>query len=256
MVNHNVEYRNGHFYLEDGSRLVLSERQYYTLSGVESSFSTHDEMLDTKSEPRAPEVLKDVLESKYGKENLIIMLPARSEFHFNLGLGKRKNGVQERGFTFEGLLEEDLYLRLLPGRTIETPESWVVAECITSITKCTSKNFNLEQKVSEETPGKAFALLVSTHFSQQRGTGISIYNYFKTRIKENDRRDMKIAGNIKTFGQVREMVLQQNLEEIRELQEKKKKELAHEELKKALREKAIKALDALRKENSNRLSID
>ncbi|MDV7390286.1 hypothetical protein RZS08_02980, partial [Arthrospira platensis SPKY1] len=112
------------------------------------------------------EELKVVLERKYGKENLIKMLSAGSKFHFNLGLGRRKKGVPERGFTFEGFIEEDLYLRLIPGRPIESPESWVVAECITSITDCISNNFNLKQKVSEETPGKAFALLVSTHFSQ------------------------------------------------------------------------------------------
>jgi hydroxypyruvate isomerase len=137
------------------------------------------------------------------------------------------------------LLEEDLYLRLKSGKPIEIPESWVVADCITSITDCISNNFNLKQKVSEETPGKAFAMLVSTHFSQQRGTGISIYNYFKTSLKKKDQHYLGLVENIKTFGQVREMVLQENLQIIKELQEKKKIELAIETMKRFARKKMI-----------------
>jgi len=237
MITHNVQFKNGHFYLEDGSRIILTESKHYTISGDERFFSTHDEMLDAK-EPRTSEKVQAELEAKYGKENLIKMLPAGTKFHFNLGLGRRKKGVQERGFVFEGLLEEDLYLRLISGRPVETPESWVVADCITSITDCISNNFNLKQKVSEETPGKAFAMLVSTHFRQQRGTGISIYNYFKTSLKDNKQQYLGFAENIKTFGQVRELVLQENLEEIKELQEKKM-ELAVIKLKRSLKQRAI-----------------
>lgn len=237
MITHNVKFSHGHFYLEDGSRIILTEGKHYTLSGDERFFSTHDEMLDTKV-PRLPEILQADLEKEYGKENLIRMLPAGTEFHFNLGLGKRKKGIKERIYTFKALLEEDLYLRLKSGKPVEIPESWVVADCITSITQRTSQNFNLEQKVSEETPGKAFAMLVSTHFSQQRGTGISIYNYFKTSFSKKAQHYLGFLENIKTFGQVREIVLKQNLDRIKELQEKKKKEMAIEKFKRAMKYKA------------------
>lgn len=238
MITHNVKFSHGHFYLEDGSRIVLSENQHYTITGDEHFFSTHDEMLDTKV-PRLPEILKDVLEKEYGKENLIKMLPAGTEFHFNLGLGKRKKGINERIYTFKALLEEDLYLRLKSGKPVEIPESWVVADCITSITDCTSHNFNLEQKVREETIGKAFTMLVSTYFSQQRVTGINIYTRFKTNFKDRNQPYLELIEVVKTFGQIRELVLKENIDEIKKLQEQKKREMAMSKLKGILKQKAL-----------------
>lgn len=205
-----VTYENGHFYTEDGKRLILSERRQFEITGKESNFSMHDDMLETFY-PRDAEAIKQDIEKKYGKEKVIKMLSAGTRFSFSFGLGKKKKGVSERVYKFQGTMDEDLYLHLITGKSIEVPESWRIGNCICSITDCISYNFVLPETISAKSPSAAFAMLISTHFSQQRGTGMSIYNHFSVNdLTSNSVAEWHEKQPI-SLGQLRERVLSDEL---------------------------------------------
>jgi len=225
MLSFKVIYKNGHFYTENDKRLILSEKKPFEIFGNENDFSTSDDMLETHP-PRTSDIMKSFVEQKYGEENIIKMLPEGTAFHFQFGLGRRKKGVLERVYAFEGILEEDAYLHLVKKTKVEIPESWRIEACRCSITNSLFKDFELPEIISGNSPSAAFSMLISTHFSQQRVTGISIYDNFKIeKLDSNTLRSHNSSSfgykQTLTLGELRKLVLEDNLERIILLQKQK-----------------------------------
>lgn len=212
-VIYTVIYKNGRFYTSENKRLVFSEQKEFEIIGNVFDFLGSDEMLETHP-LRSSDIMKELVEKKYGEENVIFLLPAGTKFSFHFGLGKKKKDVPQRKYAFEGIFQEDVYLFKIKNAPIEIPESWRIADCICSITKSTDKNFTLSEPITAESPAAVFAMLIGTHFDRQRSTGIKVYDHFIAEIQIETLFPTDEKESL-TLGQLRERMLQKNIERIK-----------------------------------------
>lgn len=214
METHKVTCRNGQFYNTEGFRLIFSENKLFEITGDKNTFSTHDPFLDAPP-PKTPLKMKEWAESKFGEEYVIKILSAETPFVFSAGLGTKRKGTKESRFKFEGLFEEDVYMRLVNKNEPDVPESWNIIKCVSRINNCSSHNFNLPQIIRAETPAETFSKLIGNHFPGQRGTGISIYNYFYSPFSVKD--SLIPHEEWFTLGEIRKRILSVNKKQIAKL---------------------------------------
>lgn len=215
-ISHVVTYKNGHFYTSDNKRLVFSEHKEFEIIGNEQDFLGYDEILETHA-ARSSEIMRQEVIGKYGEESVLFFLPQGTKFHFHFGLGKKKSDVREHKYSFQGVFQEDVYLYKINKANFIDPESWRVAACITSVERSVDCDFELNEPITAESPNKAFALLIGTHFDRQRSTSIKIYDHFYVEVKAKDA--LKPTNRIirLTMGQLRKQTIEENKDKLKAL---------------------------------------
>lgn len=205
-------FRNGHFYSLNNKRLVFREKAVYTLSGLPETFLDTDE-LNQMDDPLTAKDKKHQVIEKYGETNIRFALAAGTGFFFRFGLGKRKEGINERKYEFTGKFLEDLYFYKIKNGEVTDPESWRVANCLTAIEDSLTDIFTLTEPVFGKSPNEAFANLISTHFDRQRSTSIKIYDHFYIETQANSTIYPSYPRFELTLGMIREKEVKKLAEE-------------------------------------------
>lgn len=167
-----VTYERGHFYTEEGQKIVFEPNGEYMITSSGGKFFDKDPLLHQYEPKNSLEKSKSIMAAYRGKKPQKV-LSAGTPFRFKAELANTdKHDKIKQVYSFNGVLMEDLYLyQNLSG-------NWRCANCICKLTECSDNELNLREEIYANSLNKLFATTITYYFGLKRSTAINVFKSF------------------------------------------------------------------------------